>query len=114
MKNFINENHSIIELTTADAIVAGQPIVSGEMHFIPLETNASTVSKSVSTRIEGLFWLPKEVAASGKGVARGVLLYWDNTNNRVTTTAGSLKKLGHCVTPAASTDEEVAVSVRPL
>lgn len=42
--------------------------------------------------VEGVFQLPAETSAA---FAVGQTLYWDSTNNRLTATAGSLKKIGY-------------------
>lgn len=82
MRNFVNVNHSNVQLTTASALVAGRPVLVEDMFFIPLVTDSETTSKTVSACIEGLFRLPKEAAASGKAMEAGKIVYWDAANNR--------------------------------
>lgn len=47
-------------------------------------------------------------------IAAGTLVYWDNTNNKVTTTAGSSKKFGFTITACSADDATCDVMHQPL
>lgn len=58
--------------------------------------------------VEGAFILPK---ASGSAIIQGATVYWDATNNVVTTTVGSNKRCGFAAEAAASSDVTVKVII---
>ena len=114
MKNFVQDSFKPVQLTTASAVVAGEPIVVEDTVYIPLVTNSSTDSKTVSAMIEGIYRLPKASAASGQAINAGSVVYWDATNKQITETSTNNTKIGHLTRPAASIDEEGEVSIRPF
>ena len=46
---------------------------------------------------------------TGEGINEGELVYWDNTNEVVTTTAGTNPLIGHCIRQAADDDDTVDI-----
>jgi len=89
----------VVDYTPGSAVTAGDVvIISNNIYFAVHDIAASVLG---SLNIGGIWDLPKEASVAH---AAGVLVYWDGTNHVVTTTAGSLKKLGIVAAAAADTD----------
>lgn len=96
MKNYIQPG-GIIEITSAGAITSGSGVLINSLFGVAVSAAAGAGEK-VSLATEGVFTLPK-VGTQAWEV--GVRVYWDGPNDRLTTTAGSLKQVGVAVAPVA-------------
>lgn len=103
MDNLIKGTSGSIGVTLAETVVAGRPFVKGDLVLIPQSDGKS--GDFVACYYDGVFGL----SGGSSAFTIGTLLYWDATNNRVTATAGSNKKIGYAIAPAAATDDQVKV-----
>lgn len=83
--------------SSGSAIATGTPIVVGTRVGVALATIANGAIGPVA--MSGVHTLAK---LSTDVVAQGALLYWDNTNKRLTTTASGNTLAGYAFTGAAS------------
>lgn len=93
-----------IDYTPTVAVAAGDVIVLGDLVGVagrPLATN-----EPGALAVTGVFDFAK---ATNVAYTVGTILYWDDTNNIVTTTATGNKQLGKSVRAAATTDPTVRV-----
>ncbi|WP_457425665.1 DUF2190 family protein [Roseateles sp. P5_E7] len=91
MKNFVQPGNTIT-LTAPYDVASGAGLLVGTVFGIA--TNAALSGADVETTLEGVY----DVTALGTDVpAQGAALYWDNTNKRLTTTAGGNTKVGVAV-----------------
>lgn len=105
---FVNGSPMPIEHTPAGALSAGQVVVMGEL---PLISNRALAASELGHLQYGGVWrMAKEAPLV---IAIGVLLYWDDTNNRVTTTASTHKKIGYAAKAGASADTYIDVIHKP-
>jgi len=85
------------------AVAAGDVIVQGNLVGIArLDIEAGSLG---ALAVVGVF----EIAKATGAVAVGDVLYWDATNNNVTTTATGNTYIGKAVTASASADTQVSV-----
>lgn len=87
-------------------IASGAPVLVGSRLGIALVNIPAGGTGSV--RMRGVFTVAK---LSTDVVAQGDLLYWDATNSRLTTTAGSYKLAGYAATAAGAAVTTVAISI---
>lgn len=100
MKNWISEGRSLDFIAPAGGVVSGVPIIIGALLVIPSTTAAEGVA--FAGDVEGVF---EVAAATGQAWATtGVLLYWDDTAKRFTTTATNNSKRGVSGAPKANGD----------
>lgn len=88
MNNFIQKGHTLT-LVSAAAIAAGAAMLKGKIFGIAVNDVAASGSGEFVT--EGVFELP---ALSTDTAAQGAILYWDDTNKRLTTTAAGNTRVG--------------------
>jgi predicted RecA/RadA family phage recombinase len=92
MKNYIQEG-VVIDVTPAAEVLsgAGYLIGSGATGLLGVAVATIPISTLGSVRVRGVFELPK---LSTDVVTVGIQLYWDDTNKRLTVTAGAHSFVG--------------------
>lgn len=95
-KNYIQPGE-VLDVTAGAAITSGSGILVGVRLGVALADIANGAVGSVA--VKGVYSLPK---LSTDVVAQGALLYWDNTNKRLTTTATANTLAGYAAAAAAS------------
>jgi len=88
-----------IQYTAVAAVERGDVVVVG--NSMAFATHDIPAGATGALFIGGVWDLPKE---AGVAHARGAIVYWDDTNKVVTTTAGSNKSLGLAAAPASAGD----------
>jgi predicted RecA/RadA family phage recombinase len=93
-----------IDYTPGADVAAGDVVVQGDLVGVAVRPLAANQLGALA--VAGVFDFAK-----GAGVAYtvGQILYWDDTNNVVTTTATGNKQIGKVVRAAASADTLVRV-----
>jgi predicted RecA/RadA family phage recombinase len=105
---FIQEGFAI-DYTPTAAVASGQVVVNGDLVGVSRTTiDANTLG---SLAIQGVFEFPKATGGS-TAIALGATCYWDNTNQRATTTSSGNKLIGKSV--KAATDSEAVVRIKLL
>ena len=96
--NYVQEG-DVIDYANASGstITSGTPVLIGARLGVALADIANGATGSV--QVEGVFTVPK---LGTDVVAAGALLYWDNTNKRLTTTASGNTLSGFAVAAAGS------------
>ncbi len=97
---FVQEGASI-DYTPSQAVSAGDVIVQGDLVGVAKLDIAA--NKLGALAVTGVFDFAK-TTGNGTAIAFGTTLYWDDTNNVVTTTASGNKLLGKCVKAALDAD----------
>lgn len=95
-KNFHSPGEHITFTAAAD-LVSGQAFLIGLRLAISLTAVASGGSGEAA--VEGIWSVPK---LSTDAVTQGALLYWDNTNKRLTTTATANTLAGYAAEAAGA------------
>ena len=97
-KNYVQEG-DVIDYANASGstITSGTPVLIGARLGVALADIANGATGSV--QVEGVFTVTK---IGTDTVAAGALLYWDNTNKRLTTTASGNTLAGFAVAAAGS------------
>lgn len=88
MNNFVQKGHTLT-LFAAAAVAAGAAMLAGKIFGVAVADVAAGESGEFET--EGVFNLP---VLTTDVVAQGAVLYWDDANDRLTTTAGALTRVG--------------------
>ncbi len=101
----VQEGNSI-DYTPGAAVAAGDVIVQGELVGVARTPIAANALGSLA--VEGVFDFTKAAGAS-TALTVGANVYWDDTNNRVTTTATGNKLIGKVVKAAGDNDATVRV-----
>ena len=91
-----------IDHTPAGALASGDVVVQGDLVGVVLRPLAAGELGSVA--VDGVFDFAKN---TGVAYTVGTILYWDDTNNVVTSTATGNKQIGKVVRAAASADTTV-------
>lgn len=92
------------DYTPGTAKVAGEVVVVGEENrIVHSDIEANQLGAIALPCGSAIYRGPKSTAASS-GWNDGVLLYWDDTNDQVTKTASTHKKLGYAVGPTVDAD----------
>lgn len=92
---------SYVDMITGETVVMSgvvQPILALGLYGILINDQKDGENGAFATA--GRFVLPVHAADNP---AQGQILYWDQTNYRLTVTAGALKKMGRAVTPKFAT-----------
>jgi predicted RecA/RadA family phage recombinase len=100
MKNFIQRGETLT-LTAPYAVNSGGGALVGSIFGVAATDVAS--GEDCEFQVAGVFDLVRETGAS-TGWSQGALIYWDNTNKRVTKTSTSNKLVGVAVQAAADGD----------
>jgi predicted RecA/RadA family phage recombinase len=98
---FIQEGH-YIDHTPVSALASGDVVVQGDLVGVTVRPLAAGEVGSIA--VDGVFDLTKN---TGVAFTVGTILYWDDTNNVVTTTSAGNKSIGKVVRAAASADTTV-------
>ncbi len=96
----------VITFTAGADIAAGRGVLVGVRLAVALVAVANGASGSGA--VSGVWSLPK---LSTDNVAQGALLYWDNTNKRLTTTASGNTLAGYAFEAAGSGVASVAIKL---
>jgi predicted RecA/RadA family phage recombinase len=102
---FIQEGH-YIDHTPASALASGDVVVQGDLVGVTLRPLAAGETGALA--VDGIFDFNK---STGVAFTVGTLLYWDDTNNVVTTTSAGNKAIGKVVRAAALADTTVRIRV---
>jgi predicted RecA/RadA family phage recombinase len=100
MKNFIQRGETLT-LTAPYAVSSGGGTLVGSIFGVAATDVAS--GEDGEFQVAGVFDLVRETGAS-TGWSQGALIYWDNTNKRVTKTSTSNKLIGVAARAAADGD----------
>lgn len=100
MKNFIQRGETLT-LTAPYAVSSGAGALVGSIFGVAATDVAS--GEEGEFQVAGVFDLTRETGAS-TGFSQGALIYWDNTNKRITKTVGTNKLIGVAVKAAADGD----------
>ena len=95
------------DITASDDMDAGEVVVHGNMTGV-VDQNIDDTRKYKCTFAGPVYKVPK-AATSGSAITIGSLCYWDDTNNRVTTTASSHKVFGYAVETTVDADTHIHV-----
>lgn len=105
MKNFIAEGHTIDHAPAAAR-------ASGAATLIGTRIGVAAADVAISTPgvfyVRGVFTLPK---LTTDAPAQGALLYWDNTNLRLTTTSAGNTLAGYAFAAAINGDTTVQCAI---
>ncbi len=93
-----------VDYTPGTAVAAGDVVVQGDLVGVVKRPIAANELGAVE--VAGVFDFAKN---TGVAYSIGTILYWDDTNNVVTTTATGNKQIGKSVRAAASADTTVRV-----
>ncbi|OYZ15633.1 MAG: hypothetical protein B7Y35_06075 [Sphingomonadales bacterium 28-64-96] len=105
MKNIVQLG-AILAMTASRLVTAGQGMLRGNTFGVALSDTASGAVGEFA--LNGVFTLPKATGA----ISEGVLVYWDNTNFNVTTTASGNTKIGVCANVGGVLSAATTVDVR--
>lgn len=100
---FIHEGH-YIDHTPAGALASGDVVVQGDLVGVTVRPLAAGELGSLA--VDGIFDFSKNI---GVAFTVGTILYWDDTNNVVTTTSAGNKLIGKVVRAAVSADTAVRI-----
>jgi predicted RecA/RadA family phage recombinase len=95
-KNYIQPGE-VLDVTLSATITSGSGLLVSKRLGVALTDGAS--GDTIAVQVKGVFNLPK---LSTDVVAQGDLLYWDNTNHRLTTTSTSNTLAGYATAAAGS------------
>ena len=108
---FISGEPIMVPHTPSSAVAAGQVVVTSATPRIchrPIAANAVGALAAEG----GTYKCAKE-AGSGKTIGADVLVYWDDTNNRVTTTATGNKRFGYTIEAGTASATTILVRHSP-
>jgi predicted RecA/RadA family phage recombinase len=104
---FSHGRPTMVDYTPGSAVSAGDVIVIGaEIRIAHVDIAANALGALAIGY--GVYTMPKSSAGSS-AIADGAVVYWDPATHQITTTAGSLKKLG--TTVGASLDADTTQKV---
>lgn len=99
-KNFVQVGSTISCVAPSGGVVGGLAYLLTNLLVVALSTAA--VGESFEGKVDGVWKdMPK---ATGQTWAFGVVLYWDDTAKKFTTTSTSNKRVGVALAAAASGD----------
>jgi predicted RecA/RadA family phage recombinase len=105
MKNFVQKGRTLTLLAAA-AVLAGQAMLVGKIFGVAVTDVAAGQSGEFET--EGVF----ELQALGTDVAaQGAILYWDDVNKRLTTTAAGNTRVGVAAVAKANGAATAAIKI---
>ena len=106
-KNYVQEG-DVFDYANASGstIISGTPVLIGARLGVALADIANGATGSV--QVEGVFTIAK---LGTDNVAAGALLYWDNTNKRLTATASGNTLAGFAVAAAGSGVASVNIKI---
>lgn len=106
--NFKQEG-DVLDLAMPYDRTSGQGVLVGKIFGVVLVTALSGVVAAVKT--SGVFNVTKLTSDT---VTVGALLYWDNTNKRLTTTSTSNQLVGCAAAAASSSDTTVDIWIHQV
>lgn len=95
MRTMVKEGN-VITMTAPADVASGEGVVVGGLFGVA--TSAALSGADVELLTQGVVNLPKAVGSIGAGV----LLYWDNSAKRATTTASGNRPIGYHAGKAAN------------
>lgn len=96
----------VIDYTAGANIASGQVVLMGARIGVALKAIANGETGPV--QVTGVFNIAK---LSTDNMAQGALLYWDNTNSRLTTTASGNTLAGFAAAAAGSSTTSVNIKI---
>jgi len=96
----------IVHYVAGSTITSGQVVLFGARIGIAQASVAS--GATVALRVLGIWTVAK---LSTDAMTQGALLYWDNTNSRLTTTSTGNTLAGFCATAAGAGTTTVEISI---
>ena len=96
----------VIDYTAGANIASGQVVLMGARIGVALKAIAN--DETGPMQVTGVFNIAK---LSTNNMAQGALLYWDNTNSRLTTTASGNTLAGFAAAAAAATTTSVNIKI---
>ena len=99
-----------VDYQSSSDVAVGAIVLMGDL--IGLADRPIPANRPGSLAIAGIFRVPKATGAS-TALTKGLLVYWDNTNARATTTSAGNKVLGKVANAAVDADANVDVIVWP-
>lgn len=105
MADFIHIGDTI-DYTPGGAITAGDVVVQGTLVGVATQDIAANALGAL--RVKGVFEFAKGIL-SGDALTVGLKVYWDDTNDVVTTTAGANQYVGKVVRAATAATATVWV-----
>lgn len=96
----------VIDYTAGANIASGQVVVMGARIGVALKAIAN--GETGPMQVTGVFNIAK---LSTDNMAQGALLYWDNTNSRLTTTASGNTLAGFAAAAAAASTTSVNIKI---
>jgi len=106
MNTLLNKGRSIEVVAPTGGYTSGQPVLVGSLVGISADTYAA--GQTAVIWLTGTHLMAKAVGA----ITQGTKLYWDATNNVVTTTATNNTMVGYAWSAQASGDASVYVLLR--
>ena len=100
------QDGKFIDHTPTGALASGDVVVQGDLVGVAVRPLAA--NELGSLMVDGIFDFTKN---TGVAYTVGTILYWDDTNNVVTTTATGNKQIGKAARAAASADTTVRVRI---
>lgn len=96
----------VIDYTAGANIASGQVVLMGARIGVALKSIAN--GETGPMQVTGVFNIAK---LSTDNMAQGALLYWDNTNSRLTTTASSNTLAGFAAAAAGASTTSVNIKI---
>lgn len=96
----------VIDYTAGANIASGQVVLMGARIGVALKAIAN--GETGPMQVTGVFNIAK---LSTDNMAQGALLYWDNTNSRLTTTASGNTLAGFAAAGAAASTTSVNIKI---
>jgi len=96
----------VIDYTAGANIASGQVVLMGARIGVALKAIAN--GETGPMQVTGVFNIAK---LSTDNMAQGALLYWDNTNSRLTTTASGNTLAGFAAAAAAASTTSVNIKI---
>lgn len=97
----------VIDYTAGANIASGQVVLMGARIGVALKAIAN--GETGPMQVTGVFNIAK---LSTDNMAQGALLYWDNTNSRLTTTASGNTLAGFAAAAAAAGASTTSVNIK--
>lgn len=96
--------YEVIDYTPTSNVSRNQVVRVNDLVGVALQDIAANTTGSICLR--GVFWMPK---ATGISINQGAKVYWDSSNNNVTTNSTGTTFCGFCARAAGSSDTQVLV-----
>ncbi|MEM6553519.1 MAG: DUF2190 family protein [Planctomycetota bacterium] len=112
MKNKLADGQTLTIAAPAAGVTSGVPHVvrSGNTGFVGVPVTSGAENEKVALNLRGVFELTSD---TGTAYTQGDLLYWDDTNKRVTKTATSNTLVGFAAADKTSAATIAEVNIFP-